>query len=103
MYIHGYVMLIFFLSFSECGSSPCFVISGNYTGAYYYNEARQEREEIFDEMFWNETTGTWRDFDLSTNRHLDGLYLSSVAPLVWQCGSSNISRQLSTLSYLKVS
>ncbi|XP_065920770.1 trehalase-like isoform X2 [Dysidea avara] len=76
-------------------------ITGNYTGAYYYNEARQEREEIFDEMFWNETTGTWRDIDITTGQHLDGFYLSSVAPLVWGCGPSNTSRQLSTLRYLK--
>jgi len=76
---------------------------GNYTGAYYYNEAREEREEIFDEMFWNETTGTWRDFDITANQHLDGFYLSSVAPLIWECGTSNTTRQLSTLRYLKVS
>ena len=76
---------------------------GNSSGAEYYAELLQMREETFDEIFWNESSGTWRDFDTTTSKHLDSFYLSSVAPLVWGCGPSNTSKQLSTLRYLEVS
>lgn len=77
-------------------------VSGNSSAAEYYDELLQEREETFDEIFWDELSGTWRDFDTTTSEHLDNFYLSSVAPLVWGCGPRNISKQLSTLTYLKV-
>ena len=70
--------------------------------AEYYAEQWQMREETFDEIFWDESSGTWRDFDTTTSEHLSNFYLSSVAPLVWGCGPSNTSKQLSTLDYLKV-
>ena len=76
---------------------------GNSSTADYYAEQLQMREETFDEIFWDESSGTWRDFDMRTSEHLDNFYLSSVAPLVWRCGPSNISKHLSTLSYLNVS
>ena len=78
------------------------VALGNASLAEYYAEQLKLREETFDEIFWDESSGTWRDFDTTTSRHLEIFYLSSVAPLVWQCGPSNTSKQLSTLSYLKV-
>lgn len=76
---------------------------GNSSRAEYYTELLQMREETFDEIFWNESSGTWRDFDTTTSEHLENFYLSSVAPLVWGCGPSNTSKQLSTLRYLEVS
>jgi len=99
---YRYTTQYFTLMYGFSGTGSV-IAAGNYTGADYYNEARQQREEIFDEIFWNETSGIWRDFDITTNQHLDGIYLSSVAPLVWECGPSNTTRQLSTLKYLKVS
>ena len=78
------------------------VALGNVSSAEYYAEQLEMREETFDEIFWDELSGTWRDFDTTTSRHSDNFYLSSVAPLVWQCGPINTSKQLSTLSYLKV-
>ena len=81
--------------------SFCFV--GNFSGAEYYAELMEAREEMFNEIFWNESSGTWRDFDITASKHLENFYLSSVAPLVWGCGSRNVSKELSTLRYLEVS
>lgn len=79
------------------------VLLGNFSAAEYFADLLQAREESFDEIFWDESSGTWNDFDITTSDHLDDFYLSSVAPLVWRCGPSNTSKQLSTLSYLQVS
>ena len=88
---------------SVSGNSTCvFFVTGNSSAAEYYAEQLEIREETFDEIFWDESTGTWRDYDTTTSKHSVNSYLSSVAPLVWGCGPSNTSKQLSTLRYLQV-
>lgn len=75
------------------------------TAAKRYQLALQQRQQAFDVVFWNETTGLWLDLDLDTKKHLDAFYLSSLVTLLWGCSPLNVTKQelvLRALQYQKV-
>ena len=82
--------------------------TGNESEAAYFKNRTTERSAGFDDMFWNETLGLWKDIrpddpDYSQN---GSFYGSSFAPLVWRCGQGrSLERDekfLSTLESLGV-
>ena len=67
-----------------------------------------QRQASFDKLFWNESTGLWRDMDVDRMAHLEGFYASSLVPLLWNCtypnsssGDHHLSQQKAVLGYLK--
>ena len=67
-----------------------------------------QRQASFDKLFWNESSGLWRDMDVDRMAHLEGFYASSLVPLLWNCTYPNssssqlhLSQQKATLSYLR--
>ena len=50
-----------------------------------------QRQASFDKLFWNETSGIWKDLDVDRMAHSDGFYASSLVPLLWNCTYPNAS------------
>ena len=81
---------------------------GNDTLADEFEVALLQRQFTFDKLFWNETTGVWKDMDIDRTAHLDGFYASSLVPLLWNCTYPNsssdtvrLSQQKAVLNFLK--
>ena len=73
-----------------------------------FDNAVLQRQASFDKLFWNETSGLWRDMDVDRMAHLEGFYASSLVPLLWNCTYPNsssdelrLSQQKAVLGYLK--
>ena len=67
-----------------------------------------QRQASFDKLFWNESTGLWRDIDVDRMAHLNDFYASSFVPLLWNCtypnGSSDsvrLTQQMAVYGFLK--
>jgi len=66
--------------------------TGNKSAAAEFSEALRHRQAAFDTIFWNETGGIWKDWDLESRAHLTGFYDSSFVPLLWGCNPPNITK-----------
>ena len=53
-----------------------------------YHDLAQARGVLIHSVFWNETKGMWRDFDLKTNAQREDFYLSHIAPLFVRCSGT---------------
>lgn len=69
----------------------------------YWEEKAKIWQETMSSLFWNETDGTWYDYDLQLNQHRRFFYASNVAPLWTGCFDSTDAINLGdrTVEYLK--
>ena len=74
--------------------------TGNKSAAAEFSEALRHRQAAFDTIFWNETGGIWKDWDLELRAHLTGFYDSSFVPLLWGCNPPNITKHEKVLRAL---
>ena len=99
-------------------------IIGDDSSADAYKTSWRNRTVLFDRIFWNENNSLWQDWDIVTKDHRSGYdylhvqyiwtnewlvtdsihyryYGSTLLPLVWGCGSDNITRQIMVMQRLK--
>lgn len=50
-----------------------------------YRKRFMEMQDVVEQLFYNETTGAWHDYNLRTQLHNTNFYLSTALPLFARC------------------
>lgn len=58
---------------------------GDLEKSQYYNDVAEQWKAAVTAVHWNESIGTWLDYDNHNNKHRDYFYPSNLAPLWTLC------------------
>ena len=81
-----------------------FFTTGNETKSNDYNQTYGMRVRQMRDVFWDNTTGSWFDYSISSNTQRTGhFYTSNLFPLYAGCVEDSVMYKDKVLTYLQVS
>ncbi|KAK7022014.1 hypothetical protein SK128_022928 [Halocaridina rubra] len=66
--------------------------AGNYSKEKYYEDLANSKNNTMAELFWDNTDGTWHDYDITKQKKRRYFYLSNIHPLWSDCYGKEGSR-----------